>query len=299
MTSLDTTLVRVPAARGNRPNPPITRTPVGITDHHMAGYLPGTDKLFQDPATGYATNLGIGSLNGRDYVVHEYVPDNQVAWGNGNDDLNRRSVSIEHENNRAQGYASKPTEETHELSARVHAMLAVKWEWRIRGELVLVLGDFPAHDFYGRSVPGFGRDFNVITHRSVALKDCPNDLDVRWIVDRANRIIREGIDPEPETPTDQEDIMQHVFSPGSNAGRGAVISYAPGFVAVRVGDDHDHWNARSAALGLVPTDEAPRNAARTIQDEYLQSFLHIEAGLPIDWDLNIEPVWTEQKHTLT
>jgi hypothetical protein len=188
MSTLDETFLARPAAAGNFPG--IARRPLGIVDHHMAGYLPGTTGMFQNPATGYATNLGIGSMDGETYVVHEYVPADQVAWGNGNDYLNRVAVSIEHENNRAAGYASKPTEEVHELSARVHARLAIQYDWRIDGELVLVLRDFPNHDFYGRTVPGFGTEFNVTGHRSVALKDCPRDLDMQWIVDRANQIIR-------------------------------------------------------------------------------------------------------------
>lgn len=201
-------LVPAPQNRPGRVRPGGGR-PLGITDHHMAGYLPGTTSLFLNPNTGYATNLGIGSMNGEDYVVHEYVPTNQVAWGNGNDFLNTYSVSIEHENNRAQGYASKPTEEVHELSARVHAKLAIQYDWRIDGELVLVLRDFPNHDFYGRSVPGFGTEFNVIGHRAVALKDCPRHLDMQWIVDRANQIIKGPIaaPTEEETPMSKSQVL--------------------------------------------------------------------------------------------
>lgn len=190
MTTYDETPYPYPAPYPqNRPG--IHRIPRGAADHHMAGYLPGTTRLFQDPATGYATNYGIGSYDAENYVIHEYVPDDQVAWGNGNSFLNTYGVSIEHENNRAEGYASKPTREVHELSARFHAALALKWGWTINGKVQLVVRDFPNHDYYGAaSIPGFGTEFNIIGHRAVALKDCPRDLDMSWIADRGNEIIR-------------------------------------------------------------------------------------------------------------
>ncbi|WP_157001421.1 N-acetylmuramoyl-L-alanine amidase [Agromyces laixinhei] len=195
--SYNETPIAYPAAGANRPGR--SRRPLGIVDHHMAGYLPGTSAMFMNPSTGYATNYGIGSMRSGVFEIHEYVPDDQVAWGNGNDFLNTYAVSIEHENNRAAGPASKPTPEVHELSARFHAALALKWDWRIDGRVQLVLRDFPNHDFYERSVTGFGTEFNVTGHRTVALKDCPRDLDMQWIVDRANTIINGGTAPQQLT----------------------------------------------------------------------------------------------------
>lgn len=195
--ALNETPIRVPApvpanAPGRR------RRPVGFVDHHMAGYLPGTDGLFRNPSTGYATNIGIGSDGRGNYEIHEYVPEDQVAWGNGNDHLNEVAISIEHENDRANGSASKPTLETHELSARYMAAAAIRWDMRIDGKVQLVLRDFPNHDFYGRRVPGFGTEFNVIGHRAVALKDCPRYFDMEWQVARANEIINGGPAEKPK-----------------------------------------------------------------------------------------------------
>lgn len=193
MTDYHEVPVSKPAHRNNRPFPPEFRKPVGVVDHHIVGTLPGCTATFQNGDTGYATNYGIGSADGRGgggWWIHEYVPDDRVAWGNGNGFLNRNAVSIEHENNIAVGLAAKPRPEVHELSARFLAALAVKWGWQIGGKIQLVVRDFPNHDFYGAdSIPGFGTEFNVITHRSVALKDCPKDFDIHWQVARANEII--------------------------------------------------------------------------------------------------------------
>lgn len=196
-------------APGNQPQPRQRRTPLGIVDHHIVGTLPGCTAHFANPSTGYATNYGIGSGNGRGeggWWIDEYVPAEYVAWGNGNGFLNTYGISIEHENNLAIAINGKPRPEVHELSARFHAALAVRFNWRIGGVLKLVARDFPNHDYYGRSVPGFGTEFNVITHRSVALKDCPKDLDVGWIVDRGNQIIREGINPDDLTIRRRSDM---------------------------------------------------------------------------------------------
>ncbi|ROS28927.1 N-acetylmuramoyl-L-alanine amidase [Rathayibacter sp. PhB127] len=205
------TIVRIPAAAANQPARPIRRTPVGAVDHHMGGYLLGTDGMFQKPSTGYSTNYGIGLGADGKVRVSEYVAPDLVAWGNGNTDMNTRAVSIEHANDRAKypDLSAKPTAEVHEASALLHAQLAVRFDWRIAGKLQLVyaeLSDYPkiGPHFYDRAIPGFGRDFNVIPHRAVAKKTCPEHLDVRWIVDRANHIIREGFDDTPTNPTATE-----------------------------------------------------------------------------------------------
>jgi hypothetical protein len=198
-----------PAHTNNKPNPPRQRRPLGWVDHHIVGSLPGCTAHFQNPETGYATNYGIGSGDGRGgggWWIHEYVPADQVAWGNGNDFLNEYGVSVEHENNLAAGIAAKPVHEVHELSARLMAAMALRFDWRIDGKVQLVVRDFPEHDFYDRDVPGFGTEFNVITHRSVALKDCPRDLDIHWKAARANQIIAAG-----GTITQEDDMAQGAF----------------------------------------------------------------------------------------
>lgn len=184
-----------------------TGRPVGAVLHWMVGYLPGTDATFRNPATGYATNEGIGTMDGgRTWEIHQYVGEDEVAWGNGNDDLNDRAESIELANDRAWGPVSKPPSEVHELAARRLADLAIRHNWFVGDRVQLVLGDWPDHDFYGRRVPGFGTAFNVITHRSVALKDCPGTTDIWWIVDRGNQIIDQRLG-RTETPRKEEDEM--------------------------------------------------------------------------------------------
>lgn len=193
------TPIRKPIPRSNYPTTSsggmVPRAPVGAIMHHIVGTLPGCTAHFQNPNTGYATNYGIGSTDGRgggDWEIHEYVPAEYVAWGNGNTHLNEAGVSIEHENDLRIAINGKPRPEVHELSARFLARLAVQFDWRIDGKLQLIARDFPNHDYYGKKVTGFGTEFNVITHRSVALKDCPKDLDYAWIVYRANQIIQAG-----------------------------------------------------------------------------------------------------------
>jgi hypothetical protein len=125
---------------------------------------------------------------------------------------------------------------------------------------------------------------------------CPGpEMRLDYIVKLANDIYKgsglAGLDTEPIKPPTNEDDMKHIFSSGSAAGTGAVIAYSSGYVSVLVGEEKNRWNERCAALGLPVTDKSPRNAERAIEDRFLQSFLHIEAGLPMDWDLNAKPVW--------
>jgi hypothetical protein len=213
-TPFNETPIVKPIPRSNYPNTggrPVPRDPVGAILHHIVGSLPGCTAHFQNPNTGYATNFGIGSRDGRgggEWQIHEYVPADAVAWGNGNTHLNEAGVSIEHENNLAIAINGKPRDEVHELSARFLASLARRFDWRIGGKLQLVARDFPNHDYYNKRVPGFGTLFNVITHRSVALKDCPKDLDYAWIVARGNEILAGATAPAPTPP---EDPMQYTI----------------------------------------------------------------------------------------
>jgi hypothetical protein len=212
------TPVPYPIPSANKPNRQRSGgKPVGATLHWMVGYLAGTDAHFRNPATGYATNEGIGTLDrGATWEIHQYVPENEVAWGNGNTDLNDRSESIELANDLRYGATSTPPPEVHELVARRLAALAIRYDWRINGKVQLVLGDFPGHDFYSKPVPGFGVDYNVITHRSVALKDCPGTTDVRAIVARGNQIIaqKQGLAPEEDATMYPIQWNKHLFTFG-------------------------------------------------------------------------------------
>jgi hypothetical protein len=172
---------------------------VGAILHWMAGYLPGTTAMFQNPATGYATSLGVGTRDGRGngLEVHRYVPSDGRAYGSANSYADGLCESIEIENNYWQGYASKPTPEVHEHVAQLLAQLAIEQKWRIDGKIALVLGDFPDHRYVVEPIPVHGVDFNVTTHRSMAWKDCPGSTDVQWIVARGNDLIRARLGSTP------------------------------------------------------------------------------------------------------
>lgn len=164
----------------------------GFILHWMAGYLPGTDSMFRPGGSAdIATHYGIGSRDGKGngLEVHQYVADKDRSYGSYNSDADSRGLSIEIENNYWEGSASKPTMAVHELVAQFIAQKIVEHDMRINGELKAVLGDFPDHRYYEKAIPAFGRDFNVTTHRSMALKDCPGTTDVGWIVRRANEIL--------------------------------------------------------------------------------------------------------------
>lgn len=165
---------------------------VGFILHWMAGYLPGTDATFAR-ANGIATHYGIGSADGRGnrLEVHQYVADKDRSFGSFNKDADTRGLSIEIENDIRLPYPGKPTTAVHELVAQFMASKAIEHDMRLPGHdrVRLVLGDFPDHRNYQKAIPAFGRDYNVTTHRSMALKDCPGTTDVAWIVQRANEII--------------------------------------------------------------------------------------------------------------
>jgi len=110
-------------------------------------------------------------------------------------------------------------------------------------------------------------------------------FDIQRVIREAKQLLT-GTSP---TQRKDDDMAEHIFNPGSNGGKGAVITYSNGRVQVHVNDTA--WNQRNAALGAPPTLTPPRNASREIPNAYLQSFLHVEAGLPRDWDLNAHPVW--------
>lgn len=194
---------------------------VGAILHWMAGYLPGTTAMFQNPATGYATSLGVGSRDGwgNDLQVHRYVPADGYAFGSYNEYADRRGESIEIENDRNLPYPGKPTPAVHELVAQLLAQLCIDEDWPlIDGKRQLVLGDFPDHRYYLRDIPGFGVDFNVTTHRSMALKDCPGSTDVQWIVARGNEILTPPPPPRQEFGMAQRMYFARIREDGTDDG---------------------------------------------------------------------------------
>ncbi|WP_350347269.1 hypothetical protein ABIQ69_11570 [Agromyces sp. G08B096] len=249
-----------PCAPQNKPRPARKRRPVGWVDHHIVGTLPGCTAHFQNPSTGYATNYGIGSGDGRGgggWWINEFVPADEVAYGNGNEHLNEVAISVEHENDLRLGIAGKPRPEVHELSARFMAACAVRFDWRIKGKVQLVLRDFPNHDFYGKRVPGFGTEFNVIGHSAVALKDCPRDLDMQWKVNRANQILADG-----EAP-----IIEEVFGMAGRMYFARVRKEGESLV------DDGEWMIAGVdipphPLGSTAPDATPEQRLYALQDGY-------------------------------
>lgn len=88
-----------------------------------------------------------------------------TAWGVGSWNWNTRTVSIEHVGTREH----PATYETLDTSAKLMATLAHKKGWS-----QLVMGQ------------------NVDVHKSFTATDCPFELDVDWLVARANHYLSLG-----------------------------------------------------------------------------------------------------------
>jgi LysM repeat protein len=128
----------------------------------MVGTLAGTDRVFKDAKRRIATNYGI-----QDTKVHQYVEDDDYAFGSGTTHSNRYGISIEHEGGQMlkSGSRKKPTRTTHETSAKLCAMLSKK------------------HGMGELKVGG-----NVFPHKKFVATQCPGSLDLESIVKRANEI---------------------------------------------------------------------------------------------------------------
>jgi hypothetical protein len=242
---------------------------VGAILHWMAGYLPGTTAIFQNPATGYSTNLGVGSRDGKGngLEVHRYVPADGYAFGSYNEDADRRGESIEIENDWPNS-AGKPTPEVHELVARLLAQLAVDEDWPlIGGRRQLVLGDFPDHRFYRRPIPDFGKTFNVTTHRSMALKDCPGSTDVEWIVRRGNEILAGNGGSQPATRKRKEETMHlaHIPNGAPNGKDHLFLQYGEKFYMEFVGQAAANAIASQIGGGSAPGSRSFFDAIKRAQ----------------------------------
>lgn len=177
---------------------------VGFILHWMAGGLPGTTGMFRPGGSAdYSTGYGIGTANGRGdgpVRIDQYVNDKDRAFGSANPDADRKGISIEMENNmkgpKSPWYINPPSYAVLEVVAQFMAQKVREHDMRINGKQQLVLADFPDHRYYGKSIPDFGVKYNVITHRSMALKDCPGTTDIDWIVRRGNEILN-GDKPLP------------------------------------------------------------------------------------------------------
>lgn len=134
-----------------------------ITLHIMAGWLAGTDNIFQRASYQASSTYGIGG-NGE---THQYVAETDAAWADGSYTSNCQTISIEHQG----GLDFIPcTQACLDASARLCADIARRY--------------------------GFGkleRGRNIFLHRDVppyahpACPDlCPNGLNWRYIINKAN-----------------------------------------------------------------------------------------------------------------
>ena len=93
-----------------------------ITLHIMAGYLTGTDSLFQNPNRQASSTYGIGP-NGE---IHQYVAESDAPWTDSNHASNCQTISIEHQG----GMDFIPcTQACHDASARLCAAPRRRGAW--------------------------------------------------------------------------------------------------------------------------------------------------------------------------
>lgn len=141
--------------------------------HWMAGFLAGTDAVFQRPG-GTSTHYGI-----QDSRVHQYVDERRAAPGTGQNYAIRHGISIEHAGGwtLADGSLARPTPETHETSAQLCADISRR---------------------HGLGTLEVGR--NLYGHNHWVATMCPGTLDLGWIARRTNQILGAGGDPGPQGP---------------------------------------------------------------------------------------------------
>lgn len=156
---------------------------IAFVNHRMVGYLAGTDSYFQHPDRPVSTHFGIGY--GKDGVVqiHQYVPLDDTAFGNGNYDpsgnwddwgyplthINAQTVNIEHQDHGDPGGRGIVSDKTQSASIKLQALLRYgsKAQWQAAG---IVLRDWD-HNYTilrdeFRAIPVNGR--HIITHHDIA-----------------------------------------------------------------------------------------------------------------------------------
>lgn len=165
-----------------------------IVLHWMVGSLSGTDRVFQDANRKVATNYGI-----EENKVHQYVKDEDYAFGSGTTHANKFGISIEHEGGWMQkdGTRKVPTRGTLDTSAQLCAKIAREHKL---GKLKLGVNVFP--------------------HNHFVATQCPGTLNMSYIVDKANEINAELDAPvAPVTPAPKPIVLTnpaqfHVVQPG-------------------------------------------------------------------------------------
>lgn len=97
-----------------------------IVMHWIVGTLESAGVTFQSPTRKASAHYGIG-----DDEIHQYVKEEDTAWHASNLIINRKSIGIEHEGGweepKGSGKRVKPSQKTHETSAKLVATLAQKY----------------------------------------------------------------------------------------------------------------------------------------------------------------------------
>lgn len=156
-----------------------------VVNHRMVGYLAGTDAYFQHPDRAVSTHFGIGYGSDGVVKIHQYVPLDDTAFGNGNYDstgnwdnwgfkvseINAQTISIEHQDHGDPGGKGIVSNKTQDASRKLQALLlrGTVAEWKAAG---IVIRDW-AHNapiLYREihAIPIDGR--HVITHHDIAGK---------------------------------------------------------------------------------------------------------------------------------
>lgn len=154
-----------------------------FVNHRMVGYLAGTDAYFQNPDRAVSTHFGIGFGSDGVVRVHQYVPLDDTAFGNGNYDssgtwddwgfktteVNPQTISIEHQDHGDPAGKGIVAAKTQEASMKLQALLRYGTiaQWKTAG---IVIRDWKNNASILlkeiRAIPVDGR--HIITHNDIA-----------------------------------------------------------------------------------------------------------------------------------
>lgn len=128
-----------------------------IVLHWIVGTLESADATFANPDRKASAHYGIG-----DEEIHQWVKEEDTAWGASNWDVNQTCINIEHEGGwlLPDGTRQKPSDATHKTSAELVADICRRYNLPI--------------------------DRNTIhVHNEYSTTTCPGTLDVNRIIELA------------------------------------------------------------------------------------------------------------------
>lgn len=145
-----------------------------VLHHTNSPYYSGVLNTLNGKGGAPTTNYVV-----KDTTIGKMVPEQDTPWTNTRWMSNSRSVTVEICNDKTP--LDKPSQASHETAAWIAARSAVR---------------------HGIELP-LEHGINVFGHKEVSktATACPGELDIKWIVDRANEILAEGVidDVEPDT----------------------------------------------------------------------------------------------------